>query len=172
MSTTKSSTTPEAFLVGLAPRLRGLLRMLVGTADDAEDLLQAAYVQFLTKGPDVSQPHAEMWIFKTARNLAFNHLRGNRRRQQRELQRPASQAEPDDPAVAADHRESMERIRECLGKLPLELREPLYLHVVDEFSLRQIAEQVQLGKSTVAARVQAGLVELNRCFQRGADEPA
>ena len=164
MSEATSPTTAESFLVGQTPRLRGLLRMLVRNEYDAEDLLQVTLMQFLSKGPGHEVDHAPMWLMKTARNLALNHLRGERRRQNREQERPSAIQESSDPADAAINRESIERIRDCLGKLPLDVREPLYLHVVEGFSLRQIAEQIQIGKSTVATRVESGLIQLNRCF--------
>ena len=70
-----------------------------------------------------------------------------------------------DPAVVAGRTEDVERIRGCMNQLALELREPLYLHVVEGMSLRRIAEQIEIGKSTVATRVETGLIQLNRCFQ-------
>ncbi len=70
-----------------------------------------------------------------------------------------------DPAVSVEKNEDVERIRGCLDALPLDVREPLYLHVVEGMSLRQIAAQIEIGKSTVATRVEAGLIQLNRCFQ-------
>ncbi len=70
-----------------------------------------------------------------------------------------------DPAVSVARSEDVERIRGCLDALSLDVREPLYLHVVEGMSLRQIAEQIDIGKTTVAARVETGLIQLNRCFQ-------
>lgn len=70
-----------------------------------------------------------------------------------------------DPAVDVARNEDVERIRGCMGSLPLELREPLYLHVVEGMPLRQIAEQIEIGKTTVATRVETGLIQLNGCFQ-------
>lgn len=165
MTTTDTTAIPESFLVGRAARLRGMLRMLVGHEHDAEDLLQSTYARFLADGPAGDAAHAERWLFRTARNLALNHLRGDRRRRLRERGHEFQGAEPMDPAVSVAQSEDVARIRDCLDGLALELREPLYLHVVEGMSLRQIAEQVEIGKSTVATRVEAGLIQLNRCFQ-------
>ena len=139
--------------------------MLVGHEQDAEDLLQSAFAQFLAKGPSGDESHAEKWLFKTARNLALNHLRGNQRRRNREREHCIPGEKPMDPAVDVARTEDVERIRGCMDGLPLELREPLYLHVVEGMPLRQIAEQIEIGKSTVATRVETGLIQLNRCFQ-------
>lgn len=152
----------EAFLLEMTPRLRGLARMMLGSDADADDIVQATFVQFLDKGPDLG-PAAPMWMLKTARNLALNRIRGDRRRQARDQSHAPPHDSPD-PAEAASDREAMARIRDCLGKLPLEYREPLYLKVVEGMSLREIAAELGQGKSTVASRVETGLVLLNRCF--------
>lgn len=167
MNDSDPQMTVEAFVLRQTPRLRGLLRMWVRHDADAEDLLQATFIAYMTKGPDPAAQHAEYWLMKTARNIAYNHLRGEKRRRQREADRTNPAPLPTDPSHDADRRESLDRIRDCLGKLPLKLREPLYLHVVEGLSLRQIAEQTDVGKSTIASRVQRGLVDLNRCFQGG-----
>lgn len=160
------TTAAETFLLAMTPRLRGLLRMFLSSPADADDVLQIACIQFLTKGPPPGPP-AEAWMLKTARNLALNHLRGDRRRTAREQARPEP-APADDPAETVARRESCRRIEACLAGLPLELREPLYLHVVEERSLREIAAELGMGKSTVATRVEQGLALLNRCFHGGA----
>ena len=165
MITTEPITIPESFLVGQTPRLRGILCMLVGHEQDAEDLLQSTFARFLSNGPTGDESHAEKWLFKTARNLALNHLRGNQRRKNREREHSVQGEEPMDPAVDVVKSEDVERIRGCMDQLALELREPLYLHVVEGMSLRRIAEQTEIGKSTVATRVESGLIQLNRCFQ-------
>ncbi len=156
----------EALLLEMTPRLRGLARILMGSDADAEDVVQATFVQFLSKGPPSDGQHAPMWMLKTARNLALNRLRTDRRRTARDQAHPTP-ADATDPAETASLRESSARIRTCLEQLPLEYREPLYLKVVEGLSLREIAVELAQGKSTVASRVETGLVLLNRCFHGG-----
>ena len=165
MITTVPTAIPKSFLLGQTGRLRGMLCMLVGHEQDAEDLLQSTFAQFLAKRPTDDETHAEKWLFKTARNLALNHLRGNQWRRIREREHCLAGEMPMDPVVDAARSEEGQRIRGCMGDLPLELREPLYLHVVEGMPLRQIAEQIDIGKTTVATRVETGLIQLNRCFQ-------
>lgn len=154
----------EALLLEMTPRLRGLARMLLGSDADADDIVQATFVQFLAKGPSPFAANAPMWMLKTARNLALNRMRTDRRRTARDQSHPAP-AEASDPAETVSLRESSARIRSCLERLPLEYREPLYLKVVEGLSLREIAAELEQGKSTVASRVETGLALLNRCFQ-------
>lgn len=153
----------QALLEALAPRLLRYLLILAGTAEDAEDLLQSVFVKYLEQPPQGSREQKEAWLFAVARNSALTIQRDRQRRQRRE--RSATQPDPwRTPAEQAERREDAERIRSALNGMPLDLKEPLYLKVVEQLSFSQIAERIGVPKSTVAVRVQEGLVLLNKRF--------
>jgi RNA polymerase sigma factor (sigma-70 family) len=153
------------YLVGLAPRLRGYLYTLLGDAHEAEDVLQDVFLAFLQKGPPPMTPEADRWLFATSRNRALNVFRGRERRGRRESAYGTARAQPAaDPAEQAVRHEALRRIQSCLRKMALPWRELLYLKVVENLSVREIAERTKAPKSTVALRVSEGLVLLSRCF--------
>lgn len=160
---TQASTDARALLEAVGPRLRRYLTILAGTAEDAEDLLQSVFVRFLEQSPKGTREQQEAWLFTVARNLAFTSTRDRQRRVRREHALVQSEAPPS-PADHAERREDIERMRTALAGLPLELKEPLYLNVVERLSFSQISERIGVPKSTIALRVQEGLVLLNRRF--------
>jgi len=162
----------RSYLLEMTPKLRGYLRMMLGSRQDAEDVVQDVFVKFLRHGPAPRTDHADAWLFTAARNGALNLLRGRKRRMVRERRylELVDSGQPS-PLEVARRRESHQRIDECMRKLPRPMREILYLNVVEKLSVREIGTRVGLSKSTVAERVREGLIALNRCFH-GADTSA
>jgi len=170
------------YLLAMAPRLRGYLRVLLADPQDAEDVLQEAFLRFLAKGPEPGAAEADAWLFAVCRSAALNFLRDRPRRKARQEacgaageRAAADPASPGHspaspgrrPAEAAGQGEAVRRIEACMNRLPLELREALYLKVAGDLSVRQIAEQTGTPKSTVAIRIREGLILLNRLFRAG-----
>ena len=62
--------------------LTGYLRRLTGNAALAEDLLQDAYIRFLSVGrPPENDDHQKNYLFRIATNLARDHFRASKRRE-------------------------------------------------------------------------------------------
>jgi RNA polymerase sigma-70 factor (ECF subfamily) len=140
--------------------------MLMGNEADAEDVLQEVLIKYMRKGPKPQSSGAKAWLFTVGRNHAFNTMRGLKRRKEHESSGQVSQkaAPAADPGEEVAKKESLQRIRDCLIKLPLLLRELLFLRVVENLSLSQLAQRSGTPKSTTALKVQEGLILLNRCF--------
>jgi RNA polymerase sigma-70 factor (ECF subfamily) len=154
----------QRYLLLQSPRLRAYLRVLLGRREEAEDALQELFLRYLRRGPPPGTEDASRWLFRVARNLALNTLRGARRRLRREADCRHGPAEPADPAELAGKSEDGDRIRRCLECLATDVRELVYLKVVEDLSYREIGKQTGVPHSTVALRVQEGLVSLSRCF--------
>jgi RNA polymerase sigma-70 factor (ECF subfamily) len=153
------------YLLTKVPQLRAYLRVLLGPLTEAEDVLQELFIQYLRHGPRPATLDADRWLFRVARNLGLKAVRGSRRRLQRETAyQPPPPAEAD-PAELADQKEAAGKIQRCLDQLDADVRELVYLKIVEDLSYREIAEQTGVPRSTAALRVQEGLVVLARCFQ-------
>lgn len=147
----------------MTPRLLAYLRMLLGDLHDAEDVLQELFLRFLARGPLPHTDDARRWLFHVGRNLGLKALRTNQRRERRERLHPQP-APCEDPASSLEKRESLARIQNCLDALEPDLRELVFLKIVEQLSYRDIEQQTGVPRSTAALRVQDGLARLSGCF--------
>ena len=140
------------------PVLAFLARMV---RDDAlaEDLLQTTFVSFVrARGRYAPGTSVRAWVFAIAANAGRDALR--RRRSSPERLSPEG-APPDAPAepVAPSDPAAARAIRDALMQLPVEQREAVVLHKLEDLSFEEVA--AALGITVGAAKVRA-----HRGYQR------
>jgi len=133
-----------------------LLRFL-GSASDAEDVAQEAFVKAFTRldSYDPARPFVS-WVFGIAHHAALDHLRARRpaalslddRDMPIEAVDPARGAEASAAAVL-----DAELIERLLAALPPLYREPLLLRHKEEMNLPEIARVLSLPEGTVKVRL-------------------
>jgi RNA polymerase sigma-70 factor (ECF subfamily) len=146
----------EAFYAATYDRLVGQLLVVTGSLQDAEDVVQEAFVRACGRWPyvrDYDLPEA--WVRRVALNLAASGLRRARRRA-RLLVRLGHPAEV--PALSVE----AVALARTLRKLPLRGREALVLHHVVGLSVQEIAHQLGVPVGTVTARLSRARVALAR----------
>lgn len=158
----------QDFIAEMGTRLKAYLHVCSGSREDAEDLWQEVAMKYADKGP-APGPQARAWLFTTARREASNLRRGEGRRRQRHDTyhgiRPVT--EPVDPFEGAQKREMISRLDRCLEELEQQMRELVYLKIVEGRTYDDLSGEFDIPRSTVAQRVKQGLVSLNRCVQAG-----
>lgn len=70
----------EALFAEQRPRLFGLAYRLTGSAEDAEDVVQEAFVRLLDGGPALAGGERAFWLVRVTTNLALDALRRRKRR--------------------------------------------------------------------------------------------
>ena len=146
------------------PRLRYYLRkMLGGSADAAEDVLQDVWLDVVRGVGRLADPGAfPTWVYRIARNRAARLLR--RRRPE---VRPLTDLDPADDADTGDFAaEDAERIHAALNDLPAEHREVLVLRFLEEMSYEEIARVVGGPLGTVRSRLHYAKRALRRILER------
>jgi RNA polymerase sigma-70 factor (ECF subfamily) len=131
---------------------------LSGSAADAEDLTQEAFRKAIDRLPQLRDPdRAKAWLFRILRNAYLHRVRDAKRHRAVPLDavgdlpmRPAEEAPDVDPA----------RLQEALNDLDEAFRTPLILFYFEDFSYRDIAEQMDLPIGTVMSRLARGKVYL------------
>jgi RNA polymerase sigma factor (sigma-70 family) len=130
----------EALVQRYQPRLLAFCRHMLGSKEDAEDVLQevfaASYNALLA---DERAINARPWLYRIARNRCLNHLR----RPQPSGQDSMDVFERDGGTTTADtvhQREEFRRIVMDVGELPETQRTALLLREIDALSYEQIAE--------------------------------
>ena len=123
---------------------------LSGSAVEAEDLTQQT---FLTAHSKINQLRdrqcVKSWLFTIVRNTFLKNIRSSRTISTLSLENvvePADEVVVEAPLI---HQE----LQTILNELPEEFRTPLILYYFDEFSYKQIAEQMDVPIGTVMSRL-------------------
>ena len=145
----------------------GLALDAIGDPSAAEDVVQEAFLNLLRRPPGAASGSVRSYVASVVLNAARSRFRSEKRRQVREervaLERPARGASLDE---AAETREASRALRVALAGLPGEVRTPVLLHVVHEFSQREIARTLSLPHSTVSKRIKLGLARVRAALRR------
>ncbi|CAN5471921.1 N/A [soil metagenome] len=131
---------------------------LTGSAMDAEDLTQESFCRAQLCGDQLREPSkAKAWLFRILRNLYLHRLRSERNRGERIQIDP--DALPEETGEALEHVDS-EALQRVLSELPEVFRTPLILYYFEDFSYRDIAEQMELPIGTVMSRLARAKAQL------------
>jgi RNA polymerase sigma-70 factor (ECF subfamily) len=137
----------EAFYAATYGRLVGQLLVVTGSLQDAEDVVQEAFVRACGRWSHVRDYQVpEAWVRRVALNLAASGLRRARRRAAL-LVRLGPAAEV--PALSVE----AVALTRVLRKLPLRGRQVLVLHHAVGLSVQEIARELGVPVGTVTARL-------------------
>src|SRR5687767_9776476 len=130
----------EALVQRYQPRLLAFCRHMLGSQEDAEDVLQEVFTAaFNAIRADDRPINARPWLYRIARNRSLNHLR----RPQPTGQDSMDVFEQDGGTTTADtvhRREEFRQIVADVHELPETQRTALLLREIDALSYDQIAE--------------------------------
>jgi RNA polymerase sigma-70 factor, ECF subfamily len=137
-----------------------LARWLVGRDQDAQDVVQEAYVRALKGFKGFRGDNARAWLLAIVRNAAYSWLK--KRAKQFYMV-------PFDPAIhdratgerlsESSREERVQQLDEALNRLPFEMREILVLRELEGWSYKQLASILKVPSGTIMSR-------LNRARQR------
>jgi RNA polymerase sigma factor (sigma-70 family) len=141
---------------------------LSGSAADAEDLAQDAFLTAQTKLHQLREGEkARSWLLTIVRSAFLKSRRGQQQFAFSALD------DPPQPAVDEEVEQSLlveidnRQLQEALDELPEEFRTPLVLFYFEEFTYKQIAEIVDAPIGTVMSRLSRAKSHLrNRLRQR------
>ncbi|HEX3279034.1 MAG TPA: sigma-70 family RNA polymerase sigma factor [Thermoleophilaceae bacterium] len=133
----------EALVQRYQPRLLAFCRHMLGSTEDAEDVLQEVFASaFNAICADDRPINARPWLYRIARNRCLNHLR----RPQPSGQDSMDVFERDGGSSTADtvhRREEFRQIVADVQELPETQRTALLLREIDALSYEQIAEAME-----------------------------
>lgn len=123
---------------------------LSGSAADAEDLTQQAFLTAQRKMTQLREPaHAKAWLCTIVRNSYLKSFRNKNGGSEVSLSNVAEPVGDVPDNVAFDN----EELQKVLDELPEEFRTPLILFYFEDFSYKQIAEQMDVPLGTVMSRL-------------------
>jgi len=155
----------DRLLQSIQGQLYGYLLSLVHDEHLATDLLQDVFVIVIQKLHWLREPNAfHAWVYRIASRQAFRALKT--------MWSLANFHEPDVPwdAVAADASEDpapeiVERIAELLEQVSPASRAVLSLHYLQEMTLQEVADVLEIPIGTTKARLAYGLRMLRKILK-------
>ncbi len=155
-------------------RLFGTLVTMLGSAEDARDVAQDAFVQAYQKLESFrGQSAFYSWLFRIALNSSVDHHRRQRRPTVSiDAAREQSGAEPTDlhpetsPSFGMERTERQKLVQLALSKLSPEYREVLVLKEMEDLKYEEIAVLVKIPVGTVRSRIHRGRAELKEILER------
>jgi RNA polymerase sigma-70 factor, ECF subfamily len=146
-------------------RLYNTMVHVTGSAEDARDVVQDAFVQAFLKLDTFQRTSAFFtWLYRIAFNLAVSHSRRRRPTASVEGLREATGQEPeDDGAAPSDRIEQQERVGQvqtALAALSEEHRSVLVLREMDGLDYETISELLDLPVGTVRSRLHRARLQM------------
>jgi len=124
---------------------------LSGSAADAEDLTQESFCKAQLKLAQLRDTgRVKSWLFSILRNTYLHRVRAENLRGCVSLDEIGDLAEPpSEPLPEVDP----ERLQQALNNLPEVFRTPIVLYYFEDFTYRDIAEQMDMPIGTVMSRL-------------------
>lgn len=166
-------------------KLLGFIRSRVATVEEAEDILQDVFYQFVAGFQTIeSLDRVTSWLYSVARNKIIDRYRRDAVRPQRtdfEFQvgrdedAPLSLHEilPDlgnSPEATLLREAIWDEISEALAELPAEQREIFILNEIEEKGFREIAEETGVSINTLLSRKRYAIIALRKRLQKFYDD--
>jgi len=157
----------------LTGKLRRYVRRRVGSRDDAEDVIQEAYLRVLRYSVDHGVEDRERLLFSAAKNLAVDSIRRRRTRDKTATSYAALEADTQTwPALDEQLyvQQRLSSVEAAVALLPERCREVFLLHRVGSLSYSQIAARCGISVSAVEKNIARACLLLGAAI--GREEPA
>jgi RNA polymerase sigma factor (sigma-70 family) len=161
------------------PRLKAFIRQRVSNKEDAEDILQDVFYQFLKTAENTLNPVEQVaaWLYKVARNTIINH--GTKKREEA---MPVYQNEENDDNILKDFSDILfsnrdttsspeteylrslvwTELESALSDLPPEQREIFELTELDNIPVKDISQTTGIPVNTLLSRKHYAVLHLRK----------
>lgn len=155
-------------------RLYTAMINVVGSTDEAEDVVQEAFIQAYIK-LDTFQMNSKFftWIYRIAFNFALSRRRKNRGQLSLDQSRETTGNEPTDHRECPDadmvRNESVGLVRKAMNKLSEDHRSIIVLREMQGMSYEHIAEILSIEVGTVRSRLNRARAQLKAFLEQMPD---
>jgi len=166
-------------------KLLGFIRSRVSTVEEAEDILQDVFYQFIAGFKTIeSLDRVTSWLYSVARNKIIDRYRRDASRPQRTDFELLSGKDDDAPLTLQEIlpdldntpeatllREAIwDEVTEALAELPIEQREIFIQNEIEEKSFREISEETGISINTLLSRKRYAIMALRKRLQAFYDD--
>jgi len=136
-----------------------LARWLVHNQDDAEDIVQEAYLRAFKSFSGYYGGDSRSWLLTIVRNTCYTWLQQNRLlRSADPIDDKLDEIDLDvaDPEMLLLQSADSKIVRDALQELPVEFREVMVMREMEELSYKEIANIIDVPMGTVMSRLARG----------------
>lgn len=166
-------------------KLLGFIRSRVSSMEEAEDILQDVFYQFVAGFQSIeSLDRVTSWLYSVARNKIIDRYRRDASRPQRADFEMLTASDDDAPLTLQEIlpdldntpestllREAIwDEISEALAELPVEQREIFIQNEIEEKGFREIAEETGVSINTLLSRKRYAIMALRKRLQNFYDD--
>lgn len=145
--------------------LKSFISGFMSNSSDIEDVAQEVFIRAYKHDSDKSITYPKAYLYRIAKNLALNEVvRCNNRITdyiddiESSYDEPRTRALEDD--IAAQQKLGL--VCQSIAALPPKCREAVLLKKVHGFSVKEIAEQMNIAESTVEKHLYKGMLAVNK----------
>jgi RNA polymerase sigma factor (sigma-70 family) len=155
----------EAIVDRYQGRLLGFCRQMLGSTEDAEDVLQEVFVNaYKAMLADEREINLRPWLYRIARNRCLNHLRKPKADAQ-ETMDMVPEVDAASTAERVHNREEFRQILSDVNKLPETQRAALLLREMDALSYEEIAAAMETTVPSVKSLLVRARISLAEASQ-------
>jgi RNA polymerase sigma factor (sigma-70 family) len=146
-------------------RLLGFCRQMIGSTEDAEDVLQEVFINaHKAMLADNREINLKPWLYRIARNRSLNHLR-KPKADAHESMDMVPMVEAGSTAEKVHNREEFRQLLNDVTKLPETQRAALLLREIDALSYEEIAEAMDTSVPSVKSLLVRARISLAEASQ-------
>jgi RNA polymerase sigma factor (sigma-70 family) len=173
--------TKEQTFIRERARLLGFIRNRVSSSEEAEDILQDVFYQFVAGFDTIeSLDRVTSWLFSVARNKIIDRYRRDASRPQRVDFSTTASSEEDGPVSLQDILPDLgntpedsyireliwDTVMDALDELPADQRLIFIQNEIEEKSFRDISEESGVSINTLLSRKRYAILALRKKLQR------
>lgn len=157
-------------------RLYASMLHVTGSSDDAEDVVQDAFVRAFVKLHTFQQNSQFFtWLYRIAFNSALSNRRRHRSTMSIDQSRESGGFDPQDPTNAPDEPllrdERVQAVRQAMEQLSEDHRSILVLREMEEMAYEDIAQILDISIGTVRSRLSRARTALKTVLEEMQEEP-
>ncbi len=123
---------------------------------DVQDAMQDTFCRYLEKAPDFrDEEHEKAWLIRVATNICRDMIRFRIRHPKVSIE------ELENSLAAPEHKRTLQELLE----LPVKQKMVIYLHYVEGYQIREIADILGITEGAVKMRLQRGREQMQRQWQ-------